>query len=258
MKPIKLTIQIEAINESNIYCFIFNEVGNIQLNFLISDGSITLNKESQLATIIYNNQHQFEKVIRSVIKGNIKVGQIINCVFIENFKFLKDNDFMKFIRVDTRSGKLDMTMSDSGSRDIHKIYADGSFVSETKKSGYGGFIEDPEGKQDIFYQSFDDGSSNLMELLAVTDGLQRLQSIQRLQINTDSRYVIRGLVQWCHFWKHNNWQTAYGRDVRYAKQWQQASSLCQNKFVEFKWIKGHSGNMKQDFCHQLAKEITTR
>ena len=97
-----------------------------------------------------------------------------------------------------------------------------------------------------------------MELLAVTDGLQRLQSVERLQVNTDSRFVIRGLVQWCHFWKHNNWQTSYGCDVKYAKHWQYAHSLCENKFVEFKWIKGHSGNVKQDFCHKLAKESTNR
>ena len=258
MKPIKLTIQIEAVNESNIDCFIFNEEGNNQLDFLISDGTITLNKENQLATIIRNNRHQFEKVIRSAIKGNIKVGQIISCVFIEDFNFLNDCDFTRFIRVDKRSGKLNITTSNSGTRDIHKIYADGSFICETKKSGYGGFTEDPGGKQEIFFQSFDDGSSNLMELLAVTDGLQRLQSVKILQVNTDSRFVIRGLVQWCHFWKHNDWLTAYGREVKYVKQWQQAFNLCENKLVEFKWIKGHSGNMKQDFCHQLAKELTTR
>lgn len=257
MKPIKLTIQIKAVNELKINCFVFNKAGNNQLYYHITDGTITFNKENQLATIIRKNRHQFEKVIRSAIKGNIKVGQIISCVFIEDFNFLSDSDFSKFIRVDKRSGKLDITTSDSGSRDIHKIYGDGSFLSETKKSGYGGFTEDSDGKQEIFFQSFDDGSSNLMELLAITEGLERLQSVKRLQVNTDSRFVIRGLAQWCHFWKHNNWQTAYGREVKYAKHWQQAFRLCEDKFVEFKWIKGHSGDMKQEFCHQMAKELTS-
>ena len=258
MTPIRVTIQIEAVKETNIDCFISNEAGNNQLNFLISDGTITLFKENQLAVIIRKNQHQFEKVIRSAIRGNIKVGQIINCVFIEDFRFLTDDDFTRFICVDKRNGKLDITTSDSGASDIHKIYADGSFLCETKKSGYGGFTEDPDGNQEIFFQSFDDGSSNLMELLAVTEGLRRLQSVERIQVNTDSRFVIRGLVQWCHFWKHNHWQTAYGRDVKYVKQWQQAFRLCEDKYVEFKWIKGHSGNMQQDFCHQLAKELSSQ
>lgn len=257
MKPIKLTIQIKAVSESNIDCFVFNETENIQLTFLVSDGSITLSKENQFAATLLKNRHQFEKVIRSAIKGNIKVGQSISCVFIEDFNFLIDKDFIRFIQVDQRSGKLDIIVSDFGSRDIHKIYADGSFLSETKKSGYGGFTEDPDGKQEIFFQSFDDGSSNLMELLAVTEGLERLQSVKRVQVNTDSRFVIRGLVQWCHFWKHNDWQTAYGREVKYVKYWQRAFSLCEDKFVEFNWIKGHSGNRKQDFCHQLAKELSS-
>ncbi|MBI9067510.1 MAG: hypothetical protein JEZ09_09485 [Salinivirgaceae bacterium] len=256
--PIKITIQIETISDSIIACYIFNELENNRLNFYTSDGILILKHENTLAITIRKNQFQFEKVIRSALKGNIKVGQIINCVFIEDFNFLNESDFNKFIRVDRRNDKLDITTSDSATTDIHKIYADGSFACETLKAGYGGFTEDPNGKQEIFFKSFDDGSSNLMELLAVTEGLQRLQAIKKLQVNTDSRFVIRGLVQWCHFWRHNNWQTAFGEDVKYAESWKNAYRLCEDKFVEFKWIKGHSGNMKQDFCHQLAKESTKR
>lgn len=257
MKPIKLSVQIKALSESNIDCYVFNETENIQLSFLVSDGSITLSKENQLAATLLKNRHQLEKVIRSAIKGKINVGQSISCVFIEGFNFLSDNDFSRFIQVDQLNGKLNIQVSDIGSSNIHKIYADGSFLSETKKSGYGGFTEDPEGKQEIYFQSFDDGTSNLMELLAVTEGLERLQSVKRMQVNTDSRFVIRGLVQWCHFWQHNDWQTAYGREVKYVKHWKRAFSLCEEKFVEFKWIKGHSGNLKQEFCHQLAKELSS-
>jgi ribonuclease HI len=258
VEPIKLTIQVEALDESNIHCFIENASGDNRLGYPIPGGSITFKKENQLAAVIRNNRHQFEKVIRSAIKGKIAVGQTINCVFIEGFNFLKEGDFSGVICLERRRGQLDTSTTDSGSSDIHKIYADGSCVSATKQSGYGGFIEDPDGKQEMFFQSFAEGSSNLMELLAVTEGLQRLQPVERIQVNTDSRFVIRGLAQWSHFWKHNNWQTAYGREVRYAKYWQQAYRLCENKFIEFNWIKGHSGNGKHDFCHWLAKESSTR
>ncbi len=258
MKPIKLTIQIEALDDSNIHCFIENASGDNRLGYHIPDGTITLTKANQLAAVIRTNRHQFEKVIRSAIKGNIKVGQTINCVFIEGFNFLKEPDFFRCIRLDRRGGHLDITTTDSGSSTIHKIYADGSCISATKQSGYGGFIEDPEGKQEMFFQTFAEGSSNLMELLAVTEGLQRLKPVEIIQVNTDSRFVIRGLAQWSHFWKHNNWQTAYGREVRYAKYWKEAYRLCENKLLEFNWIKGHSGNGKHDLCHWLAKESSSR
>ena len=171
---------------------------------------------------------------------------------------MNEADFFKFIRVDRRNNNLDITVSDSGLKETHKIYADGSFICETNQSGYGGFIEDLDGKQQLFSQSFIGGSNNLMELLAVTEGLKRLPDVKRIQINTDSRYVIRGLIQWVHFWKHNNWQTAFGRDVKYSAYWQQISSLCEGKYIELKWIKGHSGHLQHDLCHQLAKESAYR
>ena len=258
MKPIKLSIRIEAFDESKINCYIFNGTENNRLDYYLENENILLKKKNHLATIIHTNQHQFKKVIRSASKGIIRIGQIINCVFIEDFNFLEDKDFNRFIQVDRRNMQLDISASDWGTNKIHKIYADGSYVTETRQSGYGGFTEDLEGKQEVFSRSYDDGSSNLMELLAVIDGLQRLQTINKLQVNTDSRYVIRGLVQWVHFWKHNNWQTAYGRDVKYANYWQEAYELCENKIVEFNWIKGHSGNIAQDFCHQLAKKSSSR
>ena len=258
MEPVGITLQVVAVDERKIDCHIFNEAEKNTLIFFIADGEITVGKENQLAVIIHNNAHQLRKILCSAIKGNIHIGQTINCVFLEGFQFLKDHYFTQFIRIDRRDGKLDMTISASGFNDVYKIYADGSFNGETNKSGYGGFIEAPDGKQELFSRSFKGGSNNLMELLAIKEGLHRLLSEKSIQVNTDSRYVIRGLVQWVHFWKHNNWQTAYGRDVKYAEYWQQANDLCEGKFIEFKWIKGHSGNVEQDFCHQLAKKTTSR
>ena len=180
----------------------------------------------------------------------------MHCVFLEDFPFLTDGSFNTFIRLDRRNEHVSITTSDSALANAHKIFADGSCNHETSQAGYGGFTESPGGVQEPFFQSVAGGSSNLMELMAVTEGLERLHSQHIIQINTDSRFVIRGLVQWVHFWKHNNWQTAHGRDVKYSRHWKYAYRLCEGKYIEFRWIKGHSGNAEQDFCHQLAKSAT--
>jgi len=211
-------------------------------------------KENGLTGVIRRNQFPFEKIMRSAIKGKPVPGQVINAVFIEGFPFLNEADFNKVIRVDRRNGKLRISKAEQATPGIHKIYADGSFAEKTGKAGYGGYTETPEGRQDIFCQSFEKGSSNLMELLAITEGLERLSDTERVQVHTDSRFVIRGLAQWVHFWRHNNWQTAYGCSVKYAKQWQHIDRLCEGKFVEFNWIKGHSGNLEQSFCDELARQ----
>lgn len=254
MKPINLSIDIEAVHQTEIRCLVSDHTTHVSLVYYPESESFVFSDQNHLSHTILKNQVQFEKVIRSALKGNIAAGHTIQCVFIEGFRFLCQSDYSRYIKVDRRSGKLDISSCDTEEGNIHKIYADGSFAAKTKQAGYGGFIENPEGKREVYSKSYKNGNSNLMELLAVTEGLNRLKGIEKIQVNTDSRFVIRGLVQWIHFWKHNNWQTAYDSKVKFALNWQKADRLCEGKFMEFNWIKGHSGNEEQDFCHQLARQ----
>ncbi len=256
MKPVTFTLCVETIDDRYISCHIFNTSEDNKLRYDITTGMVSLTKQNQLAATVRKNIHQLQKILRSALNGNLHLGQVINCVFLEGFPFLHDHTFHKFIRLDRRNNRMHISTSDSGLANVHKIYADGSCNPDTRQSGYGGFIETPDGATDPFHQSIIGGSSNLMELLAITEGLQRLLPQKIIQVNTDSRFVIRGLVQWVHFWKHNNWQTAHGRHVKYAEHWQQAYRLCEGKYIEFRWIKGHSGNAEQEFCHLLAKSTT--
>ncbi len=259
MKPINLSVEIQAVAPSKIRCLVSDQSTFISLEYNPGSESIVFSDRNYLSDTILKNRFQFEKVIRSSIKGNIAAGFTIQCVFIEGFPFLSESDYMRYIHVDRRMGKLDISSCDteagnSERGDFHKIYADGSFSGKTKQAGYAGFIEDPKGKREVYSRSFKKGNSNLMELLAVSEGLSRLKGTEKIQVNTDSRFVIRGLSQWIHFWKFNNWQTAYGSKVKFASNWQRADRLCEGKFLEFNWIKGHSGNEEQDFCHQLARQ----
>jgi ribonuclease HI len=254
LKAIKITVEIQAIKDQEIECLLSDEQESIRLVYFPIEEKIVYSGDSHLVEVVRTIQFQFEKVMRSAIKGNLRLGQIINCVFFENFRFVKEADFQHYIRVDRRDKALKITTSETEMKGIHKIYADGSYASELKQSGYGGFTESPDGEQHIYHQSFKQGSSNMMELLAVMEGLEHLESVEKIQVNTDSRFVIRGLVQWIHFWQHNNWQTAHGSEVKFVKDWQKMNQLCEGKLIEFKWIKGHSGNEKQDFCDQLARE----
>ena len=258
MKPFIFTLRVEAIDEHAIVCHVETASEDNILRYFLANGAVSLARENHIALGIRKNPHQLQKILRSAIDGKLRVGQIIRCVFIDDFRFLKNDHFKRFIRLDRRDGKLEITISDTGLPAVHKIYADGSCQHETNQSGYGGFAEAPDGTREPFFRSFSDGSSNLMELLAIIEGLDRLGAQETIQINTDSRFVIRGLVQWVHFWRHNNWQTSYGRDVRFAAHWQRAYALCEGKLIEFNWIKGHSGNMEQNFCHLLAKAAAAK
>jgi len=258
MQPITFTLQIKGFDDERIDCAISNAAEDNILTFFTRNSAISFQRENKLAANIRNNKHQLKKILASACCKNLKIGQYIDCVLIENFTFLQKEDFKKFIRMDRRNHRLTLSISPTGFTGTKKIYGDGSFMRETGQAGYGGFIETPDGARELFSSSVRGSSNNAMELLAITEGLHRLRSEEVIQINTDSRFVIRGLTQWVHFWKHNNWQSAYGRDVRYTPCWQEADRLCDGKYIEFRWIKAHSGDEKQEFCHQLAKHQSTR
>ena len=258
MKPFIFTLRIDSLDADTIDCQVWNESEENSFRYHWAKSAVSFTRKNSMAHAIASNQHQLRKILTSAMDGKLHVGKKIHCVFLKDFHFLDNAHFNGYIRLDRRQGRLDITTSDTGLARVHKIYADGSSNHETNQSGYGGFIEAPDGERELFFEPFTGGSSNLMELLAVIEGLQRLGDEQTVQINTDSRFVIRGLAQWIHFWRHNSWQTAYGRDVRYQAYWQRADSLCAGKYMEFKWIKGHSGNMEQAFCHLLAKAAAAK
>jgi ribonuclease HI len=254
MKAIKIGLEIQAISAQQIECLLSDEKESVHVIYFPEKERLVYVEDADLTEMVRKVQFQFKKVLRSAINGKLRLGQRIECVFFEDFNFVKESDFNHYIRVDRRNGDLKITTSKSELKDVPKIFADGSHASELNQSAYAGFIEMPAGDQQIYSRTFQQGSSNMMELLAVLEGLEMLQSEEKIQVNTDSRFVIRGLAQWIHFWQHNNWQTAQGQEVKFANYWQQINLLCEGKLMEFKWIKGHSGHEKQDFCHQLARE----
>ncbi|MDC7220803.1 MAG: ribonuclease HI [Spirochaetales bacterium] len=247
----RLIITIEELNKEHITCRISHEQ-DILLRYYLEERRIEPQEQNETSLLIKKFKKQFQKVMHSALHGTVEPGHRISCVFIDDFPFLKEEDYGRFILMDRRED-LKISVGDEALRKGDKLFADGSFMDEKGRAGYGGFIEDGQGRREDYFGSFDSGSSNLMELIGVSEGLERLKESRTIQINTDSRFVIRGLVQWVHFWRYNEWQTAYGRAVRYAEHWQKADALCEGKLIQFNWIKGHSGHEEQDYCHRLAQ-----
>ncbi len=213
MKSFRFVIKIIAVHESKFNCQVSDGTESNELEYYYDNKSIVFAGENDLSDAILNNTFQFNKVISSALKGTLTIGQTIHCVFIDGFPFINEADFSGIIQVDRSSNDLVITPCETESKGFYRLYTDGSFHSPSGHSGIGGIIEDPNGVQEVFSYSYKKGSSNLMELLAVKKGLEQLRHAHKIQLYTDSRYVIRGLVQWIHFWKLNDWQTAHGKKL---------------------------------------------
>ena len=95
-------------------------------------------------------------------------------------------------------------------------------------------------------------TNNRMELLAVIEGLSALKSPSRVDLHSDSQYVLKGLKEWMANWKKNGWRTADKKPVKNQDLWQRLDVLTRTHTVRFHWVRGHAGHPENERCDQLA------
>ncbi|MBC7772298.1 MAG: ribonuclease HI [Pyrinomonadaceae bacterium] len=97
-------------------------------------------------------------------------------------------------------------------------------------------------------------TNNRMELRAVIEGLGALRSPSRVELYSDSQYVLKGLREWMKGWKVKGWKTADKKPVKNQDLWQRLDELIQIHEMSFHWVKGHDGHPENERCDALAVE----
>ncbi len=90
--------------------------------------------------------------------------------------------------------------------------------------------------------------------MAAIEGLAALKRACRVQLTTDSKYVMNGITQWMHGWKRNGWKTASKKPVVNQDLWQRLDTLASKHDVEWQWVKGHSGHEENERVDQAAND----
>lgn len=134
------------------------------------------------------------------------------------------------------------------------IYTDGACKGNGKThaaGGFGVFICYADGSTRHIWGGESPTTNNRMELLAAIVALQSTPQ-ETVQIWTDSSYVKNGISQWLAGWKAKNWKKADGKAVLNQDLWQQLDALCQNRQIDWQWIKGHAGHDGNEMADKLA------
>jgi len=97
-------------------------------------------------------------------------------------------------------------------------------------------------------------TNNRMELMAAIRALTALNKPCRVQLSTDSRYVMDGLTKWIHGWRKNGWKTADKKPVKNADLWQQLIAATEPHRIEWLWVKGHAGHPDNERADKLASD----
>lgn len=95
-------------------------------------------------------------------------------------------------------------------------------------------------------------TNNRMELTAAIMALEALKRPCRVVLHTDSEYVRNGISRWINGWVRNNWRNAAKDPVANMELWQRLLAAAKPHDVEWKWVRGHAGNVMNERADVLA------
>jgi ribonuclease HI len=146
-----------------------------------------------------------------------------------------------------------MKMNDPAqiSRPQVTIYTDGACKGNPGRGGWGAWLSCDGNEKELFGGQLLT-TNNRMELTAVIESLASLKRTCSVLVYTDSDYVRKGITEWIHNWKLRGWLTADRKPVKNADLWQRLDALRVLHHVEWRWVKGHSGDPGNERADALA------
>ncbi len=133
------------------------------------------------------------------------------------------------------------------------IYTDGACRGNPGSGGWGVLIE-YENITNEYFGGEVDTTNNKMELRAAIEGLKVLKEPCKVNLTTDSKYVMDGITEWIKNWKKNNWKNAAKKDVKNKDLWIELDHLVTKHEIKWNWVKGHSGHEKNEIADALANK----
>ena len=152
--------------------------------------------------------------------------------------------------------------------DAINVFPDGSSRRKPRTGGIGFRIVtfDSAGVEvckDEWVPGFEGATNQQMELRACIEGIRaalehpRLPEFNRIQVFTDSRYVVDNTYNAKFVWPKTGWCRASGTPVLNAQLWKNLTKVIRDAShcrIDIAWEKGHSkGNPHNKAADQLAK-----
>ncbi len=132
-----------------------------------------------------------------------------------------------------------------------EIWTDGGCKPNPGPGGWGAILRYGETVRELS-GSDTATTNNRMELTAACAALEALKRPCTVVLHTDSEYVKNGISRWINGWVRNNWRNAAKEPVANMELWQRLLAAARPHKVEWKWVRGHSGDVMNERADQLA------
>lgn len=132
------------------------------------------------------------------------------------------------------------------------IYTDGAAKGNPGPGGFGALLVHNGSSRELS-GGFARTTNNRMELLAAITGLEALKSACRVDLHSDSRYLVDAMTKgWLRGWKARGWTRANRQHLKNADLWKRLEAAATPHEISWHWVKGHAGHPENERCDSLA------
>ena len=132
------------------------------------------------------------------------------------------------------------------------IYTDGACSGNPGPGGWGAVLRWKDTEREL-YGGDPLTTNNRMELMAAIQALEALQRPAKVDLYTDSKYLLDGITKWIKGWQRNGWLTTAKKPVKNDDLWRRLSEAMSRHEVTWLWVKGHAGDPGNERADALAR-----
>ena len=138
------------------------------------------------------------------------------------------------------------------------IYTDGACLGNPGPGGYAAVILDGQNRHEIS-GGFRLTTNNRMELLAAIKALQSLKKPGRVELYSDSQYLVRNYNEGSvKRWKAKGWMRDRKNPAKNKDLWKEILRLTEVHDITFHWVEGHAGDKENERCDFLSAAAARR
>lgn len=134
-----------------------------------------------------------------------------------------------------------------------RLYTDGACSGNPGPGGWAAILKfGPHEKELSGGMSYT--TNNRMELFAVISGLGALKQSCRVEVYSDSAYVVNAFNQnWVENWQKRRWKTADSKPVENQDLWRLLLITMRKHEVSYHKVPGHQDHPENNRCDELAR-----
>jgi ribonuclease HI len=135
----------------------------------------------------------------------------------------------------------------------YRIFTDGSAIGNPGPGGWGVVVI--QGKERWEMSGAHPWTTiSEMELVAAVQALRSVEGRVRIELHSDSEYLIYGMRAFVFRWQRQGWRNRRGVELQHRELWAQLIQHDARLHIRWLWLKGHNGHPVQSRADELAYE----